>query len=55
MVDLSKVVQVDSRGQLVIPMALRKKLGIGEGTAFWIYDDNGSIVLDKISKPKKRK
>lgn len=48
-----KIVQIDQRGQLVIPKDVRDELNIEEGTGFWIYviTDEG-ILLKKIdSKP----
>ena len=45
-----KLVQVDSRGQIVIPKDIRRELGIDEGTGFWVYSitDEG-ILLKKVS------
>ena len=51
---VEKVVQVDSKGQIVIPKAVRNALKIGQGDAFWITALNGEISLQKIQKPKKR-
>jgi len=44
-----KIVQVDSRGQIVIPKDIRRELGIDEGTGFYMYTvtDEG-ILLKKI-------
>ncbi|MFW6014611.1 MAG: AbrB/MazE/SpoVT family DNA-binding domain-containing protein [Candidatus Nanoarchaeia archaeon] len=44
-----KVVQCDSRGQIVIPKNVRQKLDIGEGSAFYMYvvTDEG-ILLKKL-------
>jgi len=44
-----KIVQVDSRGQIVIPKDIRNELGIDEGTGFYMYTvtDEG-ILLKKI-------
>jgi len=49
-----KVVQADKRGQIVIPLSVRKKQGIEEGAAFWLYTDGEEIVLKKIPAPKSR-
>ena len=45
-----KIVQCDSRGQIVIPKDIRQELDIAEGTGFWMYSitDEG-ILLKKIS------
>ena len=44
-----KIVQADSRGQIVIPKDIRRELGIDEGTGFYMYTitDEG-ILLKKI-------
>ena len=48
-----KIVQVDSRGQIVIPKDIRQELGIDESTAFWVYSvsDEG-ILLKKVDAPQ---
>ncbi len=44
-----KIVQCDSRGQIVIPKDLRRDLKIDEGTGFWMYSvTNEGILLKKI-------
>ncbi len=47
-----KLVQCDSRGQIVIPKDLRRELKIEEGTGFWMYTitDEG-ILLKKVNTP----
>ena len=47
-----KLVQVDKRGQIVIPKEIRQDLGIDEGTGFWMYSitDEG-ILLKKVDAP----
>lgn len=44
-----KIVQIDKRGQIVIPKDIRADLGIDEGTGFWVYsiEDEG-ILLKKV-------
>lgn len=44
-----KIVQCDSRGQIVIPKDIRQELGIGVATGFYMYSitDEG-ILLKKI-------
>ncbi len=48
-----KLVQVDSRGQIVIPKDIRRELGVDEGTGFWIYSitDEGILLKKVQSKP----
>ena len=50
---VEKVVQVDSKGQIVIPKAIRNKLNIEKGDAFWISIVDGEISLQKIKKPNR--
>lgn len=48
-----KIVQCDSRGQIVIPKDIRRDLKIDEGTGFWMYSvtDEG-ILLKKVDAPE---
>ncbi len=48
-----KIVQCDSRGQIVIPKDIRQELDIDEGTGFWMFSitDEG-ILLKKIDSPE---
>jgi AbrB family looped-hinge helix DNA binding protein len=47
-----KVVQADSRGQIVIPKEIRQELGIDENTAFFVYSiSEEGILLKKIRAP----
>ena len=44
-----KIVQCDSRGQIVIPKDIRRDLHVDEGTGFWMYSiTNEGILLKKI-------
>ena len=44
-----KILQADSRGQIVIPKDVRRELGIDEGTGFFAYlIANEGIFLKKI-------
>ncbi len=43
-----KVVQCDSRGQIVIPKDIRQELDIDEGSAFWMYSITEEGILLKI-------
>jgi AbrB family looped-hinge helix DNA binding protein len=38
------------KGQVVIPAALRKKYGIKPGTKLQVYDENGRIVMQPITR-----
>jgi len=49
----SKILQTDSKGQIVIPKEIRDKLNIGQGTGFFIYEiSNSELLLKKIDEPK---
>jgi AbrB family looped-hinge helix DNA binding protein len=41
-----------ARGQVPIPAALRRKLGIKPGTRIHVYEDQGRIVIEPV-KPSK--
>ena len=41
---------VSSKGQIVIPNKVRKKLGIKDGNVFTIIEKKGLIVLKKIDQ-----
>jgi AbrB family looped-hinge helix DNA binding protein len=50
-----KVVQCDSRGQIVIPKTIRSELKIEEGAAFWMYQTEEGIFLKRIEAPPTEK
>ena len=43
------------KGQVVIPVTLRRKFGITAGTRIYIYEENGRIVLKPITRDSIRK
>jgi len=47
------IVQVDKRGQIVIPKDVRQELGIDEGSSFWVYSigDEGILLKEAEEKP----
>jgi AbrB family looped-hinge helix DNA binding protein len=45
---LAKEVVVTRRGQTTIPMSIRKKLGIQEGTRLMVDTDGDRVVFTKI-------
>jgi AbrB family looped-hinge helix DNA binding protein len=47
----AKIVQSDSRGQIVIPKSIRKELELEEGSAFWVYKTEDGIYLKKVEAP----
>ena len=47
-----KLVQVDARGQIVIPKDMRAELGIENGTGFWMFSiEKEGILLKKVDEP----
>ena len=44
---MGMVRKIDDMGRIVIPMGLRKNLGMDPGDAFEIYTDEDAIVLKK--------
>ena len=51
MVEFTKV---SSKGQIVIPQAIREKLGISEGTAFAVWSNGDEILLRKMEVKEKK-
>ena len=45
------IVVVSSKGQVVIPIAIRKKLGIGPKTKLLVYGNEEGLVMKKIEVP----
>jgi AbrB family looped-hinge helix DNA binding protein len=43
------VTKASSKGQIVIPLDFRNKIGIKEGDVFNIFEDSGLIVLKKVN------
>lgn len=49
----AKLIQIDARGQIIIPKEVRLTLGIDEGCGFYLYTiENEGIVLKKINTPE---
>jgi len=46
---------VTAKGQVVIPVALRRKYGITEGTKVHIYEENDRIILQPVTRETIRK
>ncbi|HKU50175.1 MAG TPA: AbrB/MazE/SpoVT family DNA-binding domain-containing protein, partial [Nitrososphaera sp.] len=49
--DQADVTVVSEKGQVVIPQAIRKKLGIGPKTKLLVYGYNDAVIMKKISIP----
>jgi len=45
--------KMSSRGQIVVPMHLRKRLNAKEGTLFAVVGTADSLMLKKVSTPSK--
>lgn len=43
-----KIVQCDSKGQIIIPKKIRDELKIKKDSAFWISVSKGNIVMKRI-------
>ncbi|HLD19610.1 MAG TPA: AbrB/MazE/SpoVT family DNA-binding domain-containing protein [Candidatus Nanoarchaeia archaeon] len=46
--------RASSKGQVVIPQAIREKLGISEGTPFAVWSKGDEILLKKMEVPKQK-
>jgi len=42
---------LSSRGQIVLPLSIRKKMGLKEGTQFIVISDDENILLKPIKEP----
>ncbi len=48
-----RTVKVGSRGQIVLPVEVRKKLDIKEGETLFVLEDNSRVEIIKSEKVKK--
>ena len=46
--------RLSSKGQVVIPEAIRKRLGLRPGTQFVVLGEDGTVVLKPIIAPSMR-
>ena len=46
--------KLSSRGQVVIPEAIRRKMGLESGTEFVVLGEDGTVVLKVIEAPSMR-
>jgi len=46
--------KASSKGQVVIPQAIREKLGISEGTPFAVWSKGDEILLKKMDVPSEK-
>ncbi|MCJ2540426.1 MAG: AbrB/MazE/SpoVT family DNA-binding domain-containing protein, partial [Candidatus Thermoplasmatota archaeon] len=54
--NMSEVVltKMSSKGQVVIPKALRELLDIKEGDMFAMFGENDTIIMKRVNLPSKR-
>ncbi len=47
----AEVTVLSSKGQIVLPKLLRKKLSLTSGTKFLVFSDNENILLKPVQEP----
>lgn len=45
------IAAMSSRGQIVLPISIRRKLNLGEGSQFLVMTDNENILLKPVRDP----
>ena len=45
-----EIAKVTSRGQITLPLAIRKKLEVQEGDKVVFYEESGRIVVENAAK-----
>ena len=45
-----ELAKVTSRGQITLPLAIRRKLDVKEGEKVVFYEENGRIVVENAAK-----
>lgn len=45
-----ELAKITTRGQITLPLAIRKKLKVGVGDKVVFYEDNGRIVVENAAK-----
>ena len=48
---MTETITMSSKGQIVVPKELRKKLGFGIGTSFAIFGRDDMLILKKFNVP----
>ena len=48
---MATIAAMSSRGQIVLPISIRRKLGLGEGSQFLVVTDNENILLKPVKDP----
>jgi AbrB family looped-hinge helix DNA binding protein len=47
-----EIVKLSSRGQLVLPLSIRKRFGIGKGEKLVLVEKDGTVVLRPLKQIK---
>lgn len=45
------IASMSSRGQIVLPISIRKKLGLDSGSQFLVITDKNNILLKPVKEP----
>lgn len=48
---MATIAVMSSRGQIVLPIAIRRKLNLVEGSQFLVVTDNENILLKPVREP----
>lgn len=46
-----EITKLSSKGQVVLPQDIRKKLRLEIGEKFFVFCDNNTVILKKIDRP----
>ena len=45
-----ELAKITTRGQITLPLEIRKKLKVGEGDKVVFFEDNGRIIVENAAK-----
>ena len=48
---MATIASMSSRGQIVLPVSIRRKLNLGEGSQFLVISDDENILLNPVKEP----
>ena len=48
---MATIASMSSRGQIVLPISIRRKLNLGEGSPFLVISDDENILLKPVREP----
>ena len=48
---MATIASMSSRGQIVLPVSIRRKLNLGEGSQFLVISDDENILLKPVREP----